>query len=694
MSQKRFIFCQFRPQRGRGADGQRGKGHRRGFFKCFPDHKAPLLPRQKIYFTTSLLFLPAPIILSLLTTSLWLVSVSASIAQPPQTIPTKPLIKPNNSAPNLRTHIPQFIYSGKQISLNGRTFPAPWHQWNLNKNTGKLSTAISDAGLMQLLGVELLNTSDAEKQPIWWFSGAFPSPLVLDSWHSGMYRYLNITQLASMALWQMQADGDTLQITLPAARVRGIRQGKQKEGDRIVVDLDRPTAWQLTRQKPAAKPKTPHVELLDDPNATKLTPQGILNKFPPRQQEWLVTIDAIADKVAMGTTPSSSISSLELKADPNLTTIRLGLPVGISPRISTLAFPNRIVIDLRPDAMVERDILWAEGLRWRQQYINLGNSRFPVVWLEINPRTVGLTLKPISSQTNTLVGIAPILKTAQYYWAAAAINGGFFNRKNKLPLGAIRRNGRWLSSPILNRGAIALNNSGQIKIGHLAMQENLITSSGQRLPVVTFNSGYVSSGIALYSADWGSTYTPLIDNEVIVVVQNNSVTAQLPGGVAGKTAFPIPLNGYLLALRATNTANFLPVGTLIRQESATIPADFAHYPQILGAGPVLVQNRQIVLNAKAEGFSDAFIHQTAIRSAIGTIATGNLVIAAVHNRAGGAGPTLAETAKIMQQLGCVDALNLDGGSSTSLYLGGQLLDRSPLTAARVHNGLGIFLQPR
>jgi exopolysaccharide biosynthesis protein len=41
-------------------------------------------------------------------------------------------------------------------------------------------------------------------------------------------------------------------------------------------------------------------------------------------------------------------------------------------------------------------------------------------------------------------------------------------------------------------------------------------------------------------------------------------------------------------------------------------------------------------------------------------------------------------------LGAIDALNLDGGSSTGLYLGGQLLDRSPYTAARVHNGLGIF----
>jgi exopolysaccharide biosynthesis protein len=45
----------------------------------------------------------------------------------------------------------------------------------------------------------------------------------------------------------------------------------------------------------------------------------------------------------------------------------------------------------------------------------------------------------------------------------------------------------------------------------------------------------------------------------------------------------------------------------------------------------------------------------------------------------------------MAQLGSVDALNLDGGSSSSLYLGGRLINRHPRTAARVNNGLGLFL---
>ncbi len=108
-------------------------------------------------------------------------------------------------------------------------------------------------------------------------------------------------------------------------------------------------------------------------------------------------------------------------------------------------------------------------------------------------------------------------------------------------------------------------------------------------------------------------------------------------------------------------------------------------------GPLLVNNQQIVLNGAGEQFSAAFNTQKASRSAIGTTSQGKIIIAAVHRRVGDRSPTLTEMAQLMQRLGATDALNLDGGSSTSLVLGDQLIDRPPATAARVHNGLGIFL---
>ncbi len=561
----------------------------------------------------------------------------------------------------------------KEILLNNRPLSIAWSQW---EQAGKTHIGISDTGIAQILGVDLLNTNDPTKQPIQWFNEPKTTPIVLATKLNGGYRYLDITNFSPPG-WQFAVKGNSLVITSPTAKIQDIRLGKQTFGDRIVVDLDRPTSWQVSQQAPPPKPKTIVNELV-----------GIV-KAQIAKQTWLITIDGNINPAFAESFNSPPSEIVKLEPTLALTNIRLNLPVGLSPRVTTLNNPHRLVIDIRPDAMVEKNILWADGLRWRQQYVSLNEDRFAVTWLEFNPAK-NLKMLPFWSEATTLVGTAPLIKTAERYNAVAAINSGFFNRKNQLPLGAIRFNGNWISSPILNRGAIAWNDRGKIKIGRLSIQESITTNTGQTLPIKTFNSGYVQTGIARYSPVWGATYSPLTDNETIVTVQNNAVIAQLPGGAAGKATFPIPTNGYLLVARGNNLS--IPVGTIFRLQSATIPADFATYPQILAAGPVLMQNRQIVLDAKAEGFSDAFIREKAIRSAICTTEAGNILIAAVHNRVSGAGSTLAEAARVMQQLGCTDALNFDGGSSTSLYLGGQLINRSPRTAARVHNGLGIFLQ--
>ena len=568
----------------------------------------------------------------------------------------------------VRSQMPLPTLTNKEILLNNRPLAIAWSQW---EQAGKTHIGISDTGFAQILGVDLLNTNDPTKQPIQWFNEPKTNPIVLATKLKGGYRYLDVTNFTPPG-WQFAVKNNALVITSPIAKVQDIRQGKQSFGDRIVIDLDRPTSWQVNQQSAPPKPKTVINELV-----------GIV-KAQVAKQVWLITIDGSANpSIAQTFTDSPS----QIETTPTLTKIRFNLPVGLSPRVSTLTNPHRLVIDIRPDGMVERNILWADGLRWRQQYLSLDEDRFSVVWLEVDP-VKNLKMLPFWSEATTLVGTAPLVKTAERYNAVAAINGGFFNRKNRLPLGAIRADGNWISSPILNRGAIAWNN-GKIKIGRLSIIESVITNTSQ-VPITTFNSGYVQKGVARYSSVWGTNYSPLTDNETIVIVQNNTVTAQLPGGIIGKATFPIPTNGYLLVVRGNNVS--IPIGSILRLQSATIPADFADYPQILAAGPVLIQNRQIVLNAKSEGFSDAFIREKAIRSAICTTASGNVLIAAVHNRVGGAGATLTEAARVMQQLGCTDALNFDGGSSTSLYLGGQLINRSPSTAARVHNGLGIFLQ--
>lgn len=610
--------------------------------------------------------------------------------------------------------------SGNQISLNGRTLPGTWLQ--RPGKSGQVTTHLSDGVFRQLIGINFLSSSNSAKQPIQWFSSV-TTPLVLSTRLLGSYRYLDISNFAQTSGWEIRTNGNTLVIATPKTQVTNIVQSQQLsdasvnplQQARILVDLDRPTPWQVAQGGAIAKLQTPS----SDPDTPTLKPTT------PPNREWTITLDGIADPVLIerytpqpAAAPPALLPNLlkqllpvaptqpippapdpliqKVQVVKNQTIISLSVPFGLSPQVSTVANPNRLIIDIRPDPLEVRDITWAPGLRWRQNYVNLGTERFPVVWLEVDPRKFGLTLKPMWASPNGLAGTAPLIQTAQRYLAVAGINGGYFNRNNKLPLGAIRRDNQWLSGPILNRGAIAWNDSGQFYFGRLTLEETLITANNQRLPILFINSGYVQSGIARYTPAWGATYTPLTDNEIILVVQKDQIAQQLPGGKVGAAAVPIPQDGYLLTLRANavSAASQLPIGSTVSISSSTTPTDFSRYPHIIGAGPLLVQNRQIVLDAKAEKFSNAFIAEKAIRSGICTTATGTLIITATHNRVGGYGPNLAEHAKLMQQMGCVDALNLDGGSSTSLYLGGQLLDRSPSTAARVHNGIGIFLKPR
>jgi Phosphodiester glycosidase len=549
---------------------------------------------------------------------------------------------------------------GTQVFLNGKTIAAPWIYQSQNTGTST-RISLSDAGLMRAVGVQLVDTNTATEQPVQWFeafSGKLPTQIV------GSDRFLDITDFAKQSGWRIGSISGKLQISTPAAKVLSIRQGKQVWGDRIVIELDRPAPWQTDAQS----------------------------------QEFVLGIDAQISPALLQQlqfTPSPALPSLKAEATPaGQTRLRFAIPLASPPSIWSVANPNRVVVDLRPDVLVDQNILWAPGLRWRQQTFPSRNSRLPVVWLEVNPRQAGLKVLPILPSPNTMTGTAPLVQTAQSNQVNAAINGGFFNRNRQLPLGAVRRDGRWFSGPILNRGAIAWDTSGNLLLNRLTLRETVVTANQQRLPITHLNSGYVQAGIARYTPTWGN-YTPLTDNEIVVTVQNNQVTGQQTLAKADTGAVPIPANGYLLVIRSNRAAaaNF-STGTKLQIESQTTPADFNRYPNIVGGGPLLVQNRLIALDAKGEGFSDAFAGEAAPRSAIGRTADGTLLIVAAHRRVDGSSLTLNDIAELMIQLGAVEAVNLDGGSSTTLYLGGQLLDRPSRTAARVHNGIGVLVAPR
>lgn len=561
------------------------------------------------------------------------------------------------------------LQTGSIVAINGRKFTLPWSQWTENNQP---RIGLSDTGAMAVLGLNLLTTTNPNLQPVTWFTTDSP----VKAKFANPYRYLDLTEVLQQAGAKIQIADNILTIELPLNQIENIRPGNQTWGKRLVLDLERPTFWQVSQTKDEG---VVTVEGLANPS--------LLSQFKPLVTP---TPSANVDQDDLGSANQTESPLFSLENAGSTTKIKIKLPTAQGLQVSSLANPPRLVIDVRPDYFPNRQIAWYPGVTLTQKVINVGAERFPISILEIDPRLAKVSFQPLTARKDTLVGIEPLVKISREQGAIIAINGGFFNRKTQLPLGAMRKQGSWLSSPILNRAAIAWTPQNQFKIARLGWQETLTTANGDRYPIPLLNSGYLQGGMARYTREWGASYTTMTDKEILLTVENNQITQRLQGAKTAENTVTIPNNGYLLVIRK-QAYNPPPIGSLVSLSAATNPPDFVNYPQILGAGPVLVQNRTVVLNAEAENFSQPFQQQKASRSAIATTSQGTILMIALHNRIGGTGATLAEFAQIVQSLGVVEGLNLDGGSSTSLALGGQLIDRSPITAARVHNGLGVFL---
>jgi len=93
-----------------------------------------------------------------------------------------------------------------------------------------------------------------------------------------------------------------------------------------------------------------------------------------------------------------------------------------------------------------------------------------------------------------------------------------------------------------------------------------------------------------------------------------------------------------------------------------------------GGGPVLMSEGQInITNDDERKFAGKAILDYHPRTAMGYKKDGTLIIMAIQGRMKGiaAGITLTELANLFQQLGCYEAINLDGGGSSCLLVNGK-----------------------
>ncbi|MFM7603190.1 MAG: phosphodiester glycosidase family protein [Pseudanabaena sp.] len=563
--------------------------------------------------------------------------------------------------------------SGNVIQLNGQ----PWSgRWIRRVEQGQQSLYVQEDWLTGGLGVQILDSDKADRQRLRWFSSPTFSRVAFDN--TGRFRYLDLAPFAEQ--WRTEIAGNSLNIYTPDATMQAVRRSKQPWGDRLVIDLNRPTPWRVSQQG----------------NVITLA----------------VSAEVAADlPIGTNAIAGNLVKSVNVQPQGKLTLIQIQTNTSINPAIEMLSRPTpKIVIDLRRDYVPPSlTVQWAEGLRRIERVVEIPHKpktdkepktiKFAVTALEVDLKSPQLKLRAIWSNPdgspNGILGLSPLPQMVQQAQAVGAINGGFFNRIRKLPVGAIREGNRWLAGTALIRGAIAWNEQGETLIDRLNFKEEISTASQITIALTNLNSGYVQRGIARYTSNWGSVYSPLTENELLIVVRGERVVAQYQGGAVGVGQITIPNDGYVLVARqAPEAAKQLPIGMTVRGRQAFIPDKFASFPNLIGAGPLLLKNGSLSLDGKIEQFQAGFDTQSANRSVIATTKEkGKLLLATVQAAPEGIAPNLLQTAEVLKKLGAVDALNLDGGSSSSLFLGGEILNRSITEIAPVHNAIAIFITP-
>jgi len=330
--------------------------------------------------------------------------------------------------------------------------------------------------------------------------------------------------------------------------------------------------------------------------------------------------------------------------------------------------------------------------------------------LEIDPEKFTGRLS-IDLAGGAVAGLAPVSAIAERAGARAAVNGSFFVMHKADGIvgdvaGLSVLEGRVYSEPLNGRAALVISNSPKLSVSieDPAAQVALVLKDGTRLPVDGINrtpgrsrncgnDGDHPTSMALHDV------TCFDDGEIIVLDEKagfepgpslsfRAYVSNVGLVLDHEPADGIPDDGYLIIAtgdRAEELAQILKPGEFVEIETAF--GEGKNDVFALNGAPLLLQGGASIDRAHLEGWPldeltpaalademHQWFNLRAPRTAVGVRKDGHILFVTIDGRRSdvSVGATIDELREVMRALGAVDALNLDGGGSTTLVVDGEI----------------------
>jgi phosphodiester glycosidase len=180
--------------------------------------------------------------------------------------------------------------------------------------------------------------------------------------------------------------------------------------------------------------------------------------------------------------------------------------------------------------------------------------------------------------------------------------------------------------------------------------------------------------LVLFTNDYGTTTPAGPGAEVLLNKKNQVVDVRTPRGG------PLPAGTRSLQATGDKAAELATLGTSVKI-TTTLSGDRDDY--VLNGGPELVRDgrqhatpaRDGMVRPNDPSFYYGWAQKRNPRTLAGVDARGRVLLATVDGRSTTSlGLSIAESAAVAQSLGMRDALNLDGGGSTTMVADGQVIN--------------------